>query len=369
MSYKTIYFFIFLLLLMSCNKDTTNPDSNLYTVMGKISNENGPISGASVSIDKKINWTVETSSLGEFQIDNVSEGEHNISISKTENDDSFIERNEDLAVYSDVDLDLIKLPIPVKMNEAFNISVADISLSWNSTDAEDFREYKLYRRDSPGLDETTGELIFVSTERSDTSFTDTGLISNKTYYYRVYVMNEYGRIGGSNIVNATTKIGNLVPDGGFEIISSINDHWNIKNGSGANYLTALVDSVKKEGQYSLYNLNPEAYTGGAINTWTVLNLNKPISLGVQTTYKLSFWVKAKGKITDIGSIEIYVKQGQTYVESLSLQASYPNIGEEIDIDWTYEEITFFITEDDPINLEIYFPVEEVWIDELSLVSQ
>ena len=92
---------------MICSKDGTNPDSNSYTVTGKISNENGPISGASVSIDKKLNWTVKSSTSGEFRIDNVSEGEHNLSVSKTENDDSFIEQNENLAVYSNVNLDLM----------------------------------------------------------------------------------------------------------------------------------------------------------------------------------------------------------------------------------------------------------------------
>ena len=40
------------------------------------------------------------------------------------------------------------------------------------TDADDFREYKVYRRDSPGIDETSGELIFVSTARAQTTFLD-----------------------------------------------------------------------------------------------------------------------------------------------------------------------------------------------------
>lgn len=357
MNSKIIHSLIFFLILMSCSKDGTNPDSNSYTVTGKISNENGPISGASVSIDKKLNWTVKSSTSGEFRIDNVSEGEHNLSVSKTENDDSFIEQNENLAVYSNVNLDLIKLPLPVKMHEALNITVSDISLSWDSTDAEDFREYKIYRNDSPGLDEITGELIFVSTGRSEVSFTDTGLISNKTYYYRVYVMNEFGRIGGSNIVNATTRIGNLIPDGGFENTDGINLYWNITWGEAS---FSYNDSTKVSGNYSLYGQIPEAVT---------LSGNTTISLSKDVTYELSGWFKAKGHFSPTNeTISVIISNNSKgFNKSISIWA--PIGVDSVDIGWTHETNIFTPTEDIIVDFELWSGFENIWVDDLSLKAQ
>jgi len=73
------------------------------------------------------------------------------------------------------------------------------------SDADDFREYKLYRHSTSGFDESTGELLHISTFRNDTSFTDS-IPHSSTYYYRLYQMNEYGRLGGSNIVKISSGV-------------------------------------------------------------------------------------------------------------------------------------------------------------------
>jgi len=74
-----------------------------------------------------------------------------------------------------------------------------------------FYEYKIYRHYHTGLDENTGTLIHVSTSADDTIFNDIGtdleygLTPATTYYYRVYINNNFGRLGGSNIIGVTTN--------------------------------------------------------------------------------------------------------------------------------------------------------------------
>ena len=77
------------------------------------------------------------------------------------------------------------LPKGVQIFEPENIGPNSMEIKWSATDANDFREYKLYRHISSGLDETTGTLVHVSTAISDTQFTDQGVNPVTTYYYRV----------------------------------------------------------------------------------------------------------------------------------------------------------------------------------------
>ena len=81
------------------------------------------------------------------------------------------------------------------------------------------------------MDETTGTLIYVATAITDTSFVDTDLFESTTYYYRVYVMNEFGRLGGSNINSAKTLFRNLIMNGDFEFFNLSNEpmDWLLEN--------------------------------------------------------------------------------------------------------------------------------------------
>ena len=60
------------------------------------------------------------------------------------------------------------------------------------------------------MDETTGTLMDVFTKPADTTVTDSfeqmngGLSPNTTYYYRIMVMDEFGKIAGSNVLAVTT---------------------------------------------------------------------------------------------------------------------------------------------------------------------
>ena len=100
--------------------------------------------------------------------------------------------------------------------DSMNTTHEKVPLRWSLANGPEFREYKVYRRDNPGLDEDTGELIFVSTSIKDTTFVDTPSSTATIYYYRVYVLSAYGKLGGSNLVNTEVPSKNLIQNPGFE---------------------------------------------------------------------------------------------------------------------------------------------------------
>ncbi|UKN00230.1 fibronectin type III domain-containing protein [Paracrocinitomix mangrovi] len=108
--------------------------------------------------------------------------------------------------------------------------VDGIQISWDQSSDGNFSSYKLYKHNSSGLDETTGELIHVATSATDISFTDVDFNPLQTYYYRVYVENDNGLSNGSNIQSITTETITIVSNGSFEEGNTIPTSWTlIKN--------------------------------------------------------------------------------------------------------------------------------------------
>jgi len=207
MGKRTVIFIIVsFLILASCEKDSTSPEGNVYTVKGTVINSTGPVMNATVKIDDATNWTTKTIDDGSFEINDVTKGSHKLTVEQQSDNGQFSIQSENLEVQNDISLQAFLLPEPVYLKEAVieqNILNDKINLNWTKTIAEDFREYKIYRHTSSGLDETTGELIHVSTSRTDTSFIDS-LLHSARYFYRVFVLNDYGQIGGSNIIEVVT---------------------------------------------------------------------------------------------------------------------------------------------------------------------
>jgi len=85
------------------------------------------------------------------------------------------------------------------------ISTTEVSLSW--TDASDNEDgFKVERKESGG---TYSEIKTLSA--GTTSYSDTGLSPNTTYYYRIRAFNSYGTSSYSNEASATTKAELSVP--------------------------------------------------------------------------------------------------------------------------------------------------------------
>ncbi|MBT8377872.1 MAG: carboxypeptidase regulatory-like domain-containing protein [Ignavibacteria bacterium] len=202
-----------------------------FSVSGKAVYNNNPLAEAQVSLNKALNYSTTTDAEGNFKITDVPAGNYNLSISKSFSDGNFTETNQNISVTDNLNLSELKLPKAVFLFSISEITASSVFISWSQTDTNDFREYKIYRHTSPGLDETTGTLIYVATSISDTFFTDNNLFESTYYYYRVYVMNDYGRLSGSNIVSAKTLFKNLIKNGDFELFNSSNEptDWLLEN--------------------------------------------------------------------------------------------------------------------------------------------
>jgi len=97
----------------------------------------------------------------------------------------------------------------------------------------------------------------------------------------------------------------------------------------------------------------------------MLTLNKPVNLVPQITYKLSGWFKARGEFTDIGGVFVDINQSQTGLAHLVFEPAW---SDSINVDWTYKETTFFASNSNSVQILIYIPIEEVWIDDLTLIQ-
>ena len=231
MKKKLIAILLFgLIFIFNCNEKISESEDK-FTVSGKVIYNNSAMQNAQVSLDKISNYSTNTDAEGNFNIPNVPSGTYSLKISKNLPDGNFTEINQNIAVTGNVELSELKLPKAIFLYQPTEITSSSIGLHWSPTDAVDFREYKIYRHTTPGLDETTGTLVYVATTLSDTSFVDTGLFELTDYYYRVYVMNEYGRLGGSNINSAQTLFKNLIKNGDFELFNSSNQpaDWLLEN--------------------------------------------------------------------------------------------------------------------------------------------
>ncbi len=94
-------------------------------------------------------------------------------------------------------------PSPVTLEDPADVTGTGMTLSWELSPALDFGWYRLYRSESPTVDQAT-TLAHETPDRDAVSFVDSALSPNITYYYRVYVVDSWGIGVGSNIVHAMT---------------------------------------------------------------------------------------------------------------------------------------------------------------------
>lgn len=272
---------------LSCSEDSTTPEKNVFTVSGYLMYDDKPLSSATISLDEKINYTTTSESDGSFKIADVPKGEYNLKIEKTFDNGSFLSKSTNLEVNDDVILDQFKLPLGVFLYDATNIIYSQATITWSATEANDFREYKLFRNLTSGLDENTGTLVHVSTSINDTTYIDNSLDPLTEYYYRVYLMNDYGKLGGSNIIKLTTENTSLILNGDFEEIGqdSLPTFWNFR--SNEEIFKVISDGQAHSGKNYLL-INPMKYvydlSWGSLQYCVSYNNLLP-----STEYILSFW--------------------------------------------------------------------------------
>ncbi len=207
----TILFLIIFLFIFSACEDTPVDADGLYFVKGKVVYKNAGVSQVPVSLSNETSkFLTTTDGNGYFILEDVPVGTYILTVQKAIDDQSFVENNIEVTVSGNTELDALLLPDPVVLYHPDIVTISAVELRWSSSMVQNFMEYKIYRHHSSALDETTGTLIHIATSRNDTTYTDTGLEEfgglgrNATWYYRIYIMNQYGRLGGSNILQITT---------------------------------------------------------------------------------------------------------------------------------------------------------------------
>ncbi|MBI5466705.1 MAG: fibronectin type III domain-containing protein, partial [Candidatus Kerfeldbacteria bacterium] len=95
---------------------------------------------------------------------------------------------------------------PTMAFSPFSTAPTYIVVSWTQTPILDFSKYVLYRSDTSTVD-TTSVKILESTTKSTTSYTDSPLVENKTYYYRIYLFDTAGVWSQSGSQSAITANG------------------------------------------------------------------------------------------------------------------------------------------------------------------
>jgi hypothetical protein len=336
-----------------------------HTVSGIVENKNGPLAGATVTIDNSSGLSNSTDQNGHYQIDKVPKGSHAITARYTLVGGAFVQTVDTVDLVSDTVLTPMVLPNPVTLYTDYSASETSLTMRWTPTTAIDFREYKVYALDMPGLDENTGSLVYVSVNPLDTVFTHTNLLSSKTYYYRVYLMNSYGRMGGSNLLGAKTLSMNLIGNGGFETYDSLSlsmPHWTMLWDFGT--AETLDTTVKKEGRQSL-RIRTDLLPGG--QCWF---RNRIDGINKKQTYVFRFWLK-----TDSIPAGITVGIGPEDPTGISYPNGYvtcPNTKS----DWKeYGFDVSFTNSNDPAPIYLFvFPSKSdsvglYWLDKISLLPK
>jgi hypothetical protein len=353
----------------SCNKNTTEPTVN-NSVSGTIISNGVPVPQATVSLNKRVDLTTESDSTGHFSILNVPNGDYTLTVQKNNTNGSFQEKTSYITVNNDIILQAFLLPRAVKLELPNNIAGTSMSIYWNPTDANDFREYKLYRHLSSGLDENTGTLIHVSTTIDDTLFEDKSLNPITQYYYRVFVMNEYGRLGGSNIVSAKTSNINYVKNGGFEDKNNFLNWWSL--GYQPWDSVTITDSIQKEGNYSLL-LTSQPFSEYGVSGERARLFSGFMDLD-EGDYKISFWVRVEGIPESVSSYNWYTFMGSdNYVAGIANNNQFPIGVKEGSInenEWTYVEKQIRVLDYYYGRYGFYFEVrsfcKKAWFDDIKV---
>ena len=163
---------------------------------------------------------------------------------------------------------LTKAPI---INKTDDTSQSEIFIGWNSVDGAS--SYRVERRKSG--DE---KYITVKSSTTETSYTDSGLLTGERYYYRVYAKNEGGESASSESVGVYTKA--KAPT-----IVVLNDTqlkitWN--GISGAENYTVMRRKYNEESYSEIKTVTGTAYTDTNLSGGT----------------KYYYWIKANCVVDD-----------------------------------------------------------------------
>lgn len=221
-------------IFFSCQKE----DENLmFTIKGTVKFENGVVADNSqVFLDDE--FTTTTDIEGKFIINNLSSGSYELKVRNEATTSGFTEIEESINIGKGDIEELMLLPLPVELHAPSLVTSTSIDLNWSRYSGSGFREYHIYIHDKSALNEETGTLLHISTDANDTTLSVNAgdfwwagytLSPDQTYFFRVFVMNEYGIESGSNILQVKTAL------------------WDNENEFTSNYNLELENSFAAQG--------------------------------------------------------------------------------------------------------------------------
>ncbi len=200
---KKIVILFIVISLVSCKKDTNTKDNGLYRIYGKVLNIQPSSSEIPITLsNEQNNYITYITKSGEYEFQNIKAGEYKLNVSQNVSEGS-IEKTLKVSISESDEMLNIPLPNPVQIFCTAHPS-RSITLNWTKSLDPGYREYKIYKGYNTGLDETTGTLLHVATNASDTVYAINGVEPNSDHYYRVFVMDELGKIAGSNVLHVKT---------------------------------------------------------------------------------------------------------------------------------------------------------------------
>lgn len=372
MKTKTLVLALCMLMLFAgCSKEDEKGD---FKVSGMLESEGKPLESVLVNIDGLEQFKSTTNSEGYFSIENVPAGSHSLNTKKSGTDNSFIQKSYTIELLnSDLMFESLILPNPVLIDTILLDGVSNIAtIIWNTSLADDFREYKLYSHSTSGLDETTGQLEHVSIDRRDTS-KSIQLENLSERYFRVFVLNEFGQLGGSNIKSVSSLNRNLILGGNFENLNDLS-YWNLSGiitidntssyaGLGSVLLSSVIDSTAKT-------------ISGTKVWWSVSenDMSINIDLNKNRDYTISFWYRLFGFGYMMYPLNFYYDQNNeekiyTTIYDYDWAGVWvPSSPFKIldDTGWLYFTKTFNSDSESNAVFHIKTQVEKVWIDNLEI---
>ena len=177
-------------------------------------------------------------------------------------------------------------------------------------------------------------------------------------------MNEFGRLGGSNIVNAKTGVSEIIKNGSFEVLNPNTgdpEYWNVgNNNTSFNVDSTLAHSGKNSMRLDVTEETPVHSP--------LYQLIDPVLFVGGERYRITYWIKTLNMSLNSYWFEslIHSETGDWYLHIASLRGPIQ------DSDWLLVEYDFTYPLNNStsnIRLDFYpeIPAEfQLWIDDISL---
>lgn len=205
-------FILFLLTLILLNACLFIDDT--YEIKGRILYNGSPCQGVEISLYDTNDYRrgfYTTDSTGNFRFNiHPDYGENYwMRAIKTESYSSCIIKTDSINISSDLQLPDIKLEKTLNlscMSYVTDMYNTGIELKWTSYKGDNFKEYRVFKSLDNGLGDNelfdnNGSIIKICNAVSDTVFIDKNAFPLILNYYRVDVLDGFGKIGQSNIIN------------------------------------------------------------------------------------------------------------------------------------------------------------------------